>query len=405
MLLLCLAAATLTRTALGQEPVDTIGNKYFIFFPNIMVPIVLANIDLTIVNPPDGSSAQSVNTYFSWSGIPGSASEFRWIVKLEANDSSPDVEVVSDLTHIEVTLPRLAQNTTYFWQVFGIDNYGRTASSHVASFTTDRVQSNPNVNAMVHVPAGEFRMGCDVDNLDGMICHGKDLPLHAVWLDGYFIDKYEVTNAEYRSCVLAGACSRPRKSSSRQRGGYFYNREYDDYPVLFVSNFDGADFCRWDGGKRLPTEAEWEKAARGHLDNRIWPWGNDEAYCGFLNFTDDRIEGEEASCNGDTVRVGLYPDGASIYGAMDMSGNVFEWVADIYKTDYYSYSPYYNPQGPLMPSGYYYFGIRGGSYRPRYIYARTTNRHFGHHGDYSGDDRPYFRNDQVGFRCALSEPR
>jgi hypothetical protein len=188
MLLLCLAAATLTRTALGQEPVDTIGNKYFIFFPNIMVPIVLANIDLTIVNPPDGSSAQSVNTYFSWSGIPGSASEFRWIVKLEANDSSPDVEVVSDLTHIEVTLPRLAQNTTYFWQVFGIDNYGRTASSHVASFTTDRVQSNPNVNAMVHVPAGEFRMGCDVDNLDGMICHGKDLPLHAVWLDGYFID-------------------------------------------------------------------------------------------------------------------------------------------------------------------------------------------------------------------------
>jgi formylglycine-generating enzyme required for sulfatase activity len=398
LLALFLATAS-TGAAIGQEADNPGAGDSAFFFPLISRQTVI-----NLVHPPNGSRAQSVNSYLDWA-LPVVNGNYTWVIKLEANDSTPDTIVAARIAKTETTLARFAQNTTYYWQVLGIDANGASIESPIASFTTDGVQPDPNVDDMVRVPASEFRMGCDLGNRDGMICRSKDLPLHAIWLDGYYIDKYEVTNAEYRACVLAGVCNRPRKGSSHQREAYFDNAKFNDFPVLFVSNFDAVDFCRWDGNKRLPTEAEWEKAARGHLDTRIWPWGNEGAHCGLLNFTDDRIKGQEIYCNKDTVRVGLYPDGASIYGAMDMGGNVFEWVADIYKENYYNYGPYYNPQGPLPPNDGYYFGIRGGSYRPRYIYARTSNRHFGHHGDGVGDDPPNYRNDQVGFRCALTEPR
>ncbi len=117
-------------------------------------------------------------------------------------------------------------------------------------------------------------------------------------------------------------------------------------------------------------------------------------------------------CVGDTARVGSYPTGASPYGAMDMSGNVWEWVADKYDVNYYPVSPAFNPLGPArsrttknkQPFGLF-FSIRGGSYRPAWRYVRVAFRHFGHHGDGIGSyDEPYYRNDQVGFRCAVSLP-
>lgn len=206
---------------------------------------------------------------------------------------------------------------------------------------------------MVYVPAGSFSMGSTA-SID-------EAPVHTVTLDAYWIDKFEVTNAQYKLCVDDGVCTPPDTGGSETRNAYFGELEFGNYPVVFVDWYQADTYCAWTGG-RLPTEAEWEKAARGE-DERIYPWGNQPPTCDLTNYE----IAPSTWCVGDTTRVGNYPDGASPFGALDMAGNLWEWVADWYAENYYSNSPEANPTGPLNGAdkvlrggawGYYEDGVR-----------------------------------------------
>lgn len=227
------------------------------------------------------------------------------------------------------------------------------------------------------VPAGEFIMGSENFSDD-------EKPVHQVYLDAYYMDIYEVTNAAYKACVTAGACDPPQETSSRTHSSYYGNSKFDDYPVIFVDWNQADAYCAWRDAS-LPTEAQWEKAARGD-DGRTYPWG-EEISCSQANYFDG-----SKYCVGNTTEIGSYESGKSPYGMYDMAGNVWEWVNDWYDSYYYASSPSSNPLGPV--SGQYRV-LRGGSWGGFDNYVRSAYR-----DGYS----PVSFNDNVGFRCARSLP-
>ncbi len=236
---------------------------------------------------------------------------------------------------------------------------------------------------MVYVPAGEFRMGSDIGADD-------EKPVHTVYLDAFWIDQTEVTNSRYAKCVATGRCGLPFTSSSYTRESYYGNVEFDDYPVINVNWYNADLYCEW-AGRRLPTEAEWEKAA-GWDDVKqrmyVYPWGN-SINCTLANFGNSKDDG----CIGDTTKVGSYLDGSSPFGGLDMAGNVLEWVNDWFDEYYYSISPSSNPLGP--DSGQYRV-YRGGSWDYQSSGLRVSWRGF-------WDPSSAWSND--GIRCAMSAPK
>jgi len=202
----------------------------------------------------------------------------------------------------------------------------------------------------VYVPSGSFRMGCN-ESLDEY-CDDDEFPYHAVYLDAYWIDRAEVTQFAYHECVLAGVCEMPMLV-----GGYSpMSKLRGDHPVSAVKRDQAAAYCNW-RGKQLPTEAQWEKAARG-TDERIYPWGNENPNCGLA-----AMYGPMTSCaDWDTLPVCSKPLGNSPYGACDMAGNLLEWVADDYSAEYYSTSPLSNPTGPEPDTLGLWQTVRGGWY-------------------------------------------
>jgi formylglycine-generating enzyme required for sulfatase activity len=221
------------------------------------------------------------------------------------------------------------------------------------------------------VPAGEFTMGTEKGKV-----YGKDesdaQPVHQVYLDAFYMDKFEVTNALYKACVEAGTCQPPMDSR------HYNNSSYSNHPVVYVHWQMADNYCYWRGAQ-LPTEAQWEKAARG-TDGRTFPWG-EGLNCSKANY-----------CNEDTTEVGSYPSGVSPYGLFDMAGNVWEWVTDYYSETYYQNSPASNPLGP---SPIKYRVLRGGAWGSSDFYQTSFDRYH--------LSSAYFGS-KYGFRCVRSIP-
>jgi formylglycine-generating enzyme required for sulfatase activity len=230
---------------------------------------------------------------------------------------------------------------------------------------------------MVLVPAGTFTMGMNGSYI-------AFAPAHTVNLTSYYIDKYEVTNAHYRDCVNAGACTPPKQLNSSNRPKYYDNFEFDNYPVVYVDWIMADNYCKWREAS-LPTEAQWEMAAGG-TDNgsnkQAYPWEGKKINSTYANYNNS---------NRDTVAIGSYPLGVSPYGVYDMAGNVWEWVRDSinFKTPSYT-----DPSGVTNPIGQPDAGahvLRGGGWDTKdTLFLNVASR------GYQPDStvRP-----NLGFRC------
>jgi serine/threonine-protein kinase len=237
----------------------------------------------------------------------------------------------------------------------------------------EEITDSKNV-AMRLIPAGEFTMGSDSTG------DAVSRPAHTVYLEAFYIDKYEVTNEMYDACVYAVECRKPQNPGSVTRSTYYSNPVFANYPVLYIDWYMALAYCEWRGA-RLPTEAEWEKAARG-TDERIYPWGSPQLNCSYANLP---------GCVGDTAPVDQYDKSQSPYGVYGMAGNVWEWTSTLFKL-----YPYNSEDGreDLTSSGKRV--ARGGSW----------HTFGGNAGNARTDTRfeldPAYYGAYVGIRCAQS---
>ena len=245
---------------------------------------------------------------------------------------------------------------------------------------------------IVFVSEGIFLMGSSISE------NPNEYPQHKVYLDSFWIDQTEVTNAMYRQCMDEGVCTLSHRWDFIEYQNYYSDPKFNTYPILSVTWYEAETYCEW-AGRRLPTEAEWEKAARG-TDGRKFPWGDKITTGTLLNFADKRFNQPWSDMTiddgySDVAPVGSYPDGVSIYGALDMSGNVAEWV-----NDWYDYFPdesrsviLENPIGPLTGTEKIYKGGTAGE--SIFGGIRLSSRSHANPEDYEWG---------TGIRCAITNP-
>lgn len=258
----------------------------------------------------------------------------------------------------------------YFWlPLLLLGQIPASAADALDRETDTRIDAEasnlPLRDGMVLVPAGWFWRGscneatspsCKPGELGYSTTASPDYmsydeaPMRQIYLDAYYLDTFEVTVSAFAACVTAGACTKANyDEKGRNASCNLGDPNRLNHPMNCVSWYGANQYCKF-AGKRLPTEAEWEKGARG-TDGRKYPWGNTAPDCTYTNF---------CQCVGTTTPAGTYPKGVSPYGAYDMSGNMLEWTYDTYSSDYYVKSPDTNPQGPTNDGAYRV--NRGGSY-------------------------------------------
>lgn len=237
-------------------------------------------------------------------------------------------------------------------------------------------------NEWITIPAGDFIQGCS--SAEQTRCNGltlDEVPTHTVTLSEYQIQKFQVTNGQYKQCAAAGACE-PLYTTTPD----MYN-----FPVVQIDWYQATTYCSWIGGE-LPTDAQWEKAARGPSPSEnIFPWGDSAPDCTIMNFSDDS-NGDGCDAQG-MVQAGIYPLNVSYYGVRDMAGNVMEWVKDCWAEDYYQTAPTTDPQGPQPGVGACSHSIRGGAWNYSELQSHISFR------SYIGDPN-YNGYVNLGFRCA-----
>ena len=298
------------------------------------------------------------------------------------------------------TVPAEATSATILVHVSDGVNTSVASSKISVEIVAPPDPSNPvALEGMVPIPAGEFQMGgTDPEALN------HEQPVHTVYLDAFFMDEHEVTNLEYQTFVLANPQWQREQIDSklhdgdylklwRGRRGNDYPKGKAEHPVVYVSWYAAMAYADW-VGKRLPTEAEWEYAARGGLTGKRFPWGD------VLEF--DKADKANIGLVGDTTAVGKYPPNG--YGLYDMTGNVYEWCLDEYNKDFYSMSPRENPLSGAnsvdwiinnFTSVTTHRVLRGGSWKwSGSLGLRVAHRRW---------NRPLFTTDYFGFRCAKSQ--
>jgi formylglycine-generating enzyme required for sulfatase activity len=257
---------------------------------------------------------------------------------------------------------------------------------------------------LVYVPEGPFLMGSADNDADA---DEDEQPQHRVNLDAFWIDQTEVTNAMFAGFLNSQGNQTEGGATWLDAddeqvlielvgGEWLATSGYDNHPVVVITWYGAVAYCQW-AGRRLPTEAEWEKAARGP-DGSIYPWG-DEFDSSLANVDDEtryddyKVTCGPRGCDGfeRSAPVGSFPDGVSLYGALDMAGNIWEWVADLFSEEYYDQSPVNNPIGPSSGDAR---SFRGGSWINTAKFIRSTNR---------GNDSPDLSANGLGFRCAWSK--
>jgi serine/threonine protein kinase/formylglycine-generating enzyme required for sulfatase activity len=376
----------------AKEPVESIAEEAEVVFEEEVAEeptevLQIEEVDLGIVPDLIGMDIDQAREVIEEAGFVMIETEI-WIETYSTSDADDSYNVIEQQPDAETELAT------------GSEVEVEVVIYVVAEPSIGDMQISPKDGMLlVYVPAGEFLMGSTDEDIDEAmaVCDGCDrslfydeYPQHTVYLDAYWIDQTEVTNQMYSDFLNVmgnqseggvtwlDAWAQSVQISSGQ-GGWVVYGEKGELPAIEVSWYGAAAYCEW-VGRRLPTEAEWEKAARG-TDGRTYPWGEG------IDCEHVQMHG----CEGRTIPVGSLPDGASPYGALDMAGNVWEWVADWYEVDYYADSPSNNPLGP--PSGSSRV-IRGGSQFNTERLVRSAARWKVNHDDSNYD---------IGFRCALSD--
>ena len=265
----------------------------------------------------------------------------------------------------------------------------------------DPVITSDDGSVMVLIPEGAFPMGGREEEVsqapDGhLLTYYAERPVHEVELSAYYLDKHEVTNAQYRRFLDAVAAhgakwNHPDQPADLDHGQLYLNDDLrgDSHPAVGVNWYDAYAYCQW-AGRRLPTGAEWEYGARGK-EYRKYPWGAGDPYSNGVWWANYRPRtGLDEDGHRWTAPVGSYPDGVSPFGIMDLSGNAEEWVHDWHRVDYYRQSK--EVRDPTGPASGTKRVIKGGSYKSPSHQIRIAMRMFG---------KPRDKGPRIGFRCAM----